>query len=138
MLSRLSDMNFVQDLCEDLYEMFKVQVMSTPPPPVSACLRSPANSRCSCPLQTDKGFDKTMFERQMSVMRGQVSFSAFSRHFLRLSSQFFLSSVPHFHCLLCKPVTTHFNLISHLPPCCFLSLDMCCFRFGRCFRSPTV
>lgn len=23
-LSRLSDMNFVQDLCEDLYEMFKV------------------------------------------------------------------------------------------------------------------
>ncbi|XP_020797558.1 phosphatidylinositol 4-kinase type 2-beta [Boleophthalmus pectinirostris] len=43
-LSRLSDMNFVQDLCEDLYEMFK----------------------------TDKGFDKTMFERQMSVMRGQV------------------------------------------------------------------
>ncbi|XP_061584269.1 phosphatidylinositol 4-kinase type 2-beta isoform X2 [Cololabis saira] len=43
-LSRLSDMNFVHDLCEDLYEMFK----------------------------TDKGFDKTMFERQMSVMRGQV------------------------------------------------------------------
>lgn len=26
-LSRLSDMNFVQDLCEDLYEMFKVWVM---------------------------------------------------------------------------------------------------------------
>lgn len=24
-LSRLSDMNFVQDLCEDLYEMFKVR-----------------------------------------------------------------------------------------------------------------
>ncbi|XP_023816683.1 phosphatidylinositol 4-kinase type 2-beta isoform X4 [Oryzias latipes] len=43
-LSRLSDMNFVQDLCEDLYELFKA----------------------------DKGFDKTMFERQMSVMRGQV------------------------------------------------------------------
>ncbi|XP_035024898.1 phosphatidylinositol 4-kinase type 2-beta [Hippoglossus stenolepis] len=43
-LSRLSDMNFVQDLCEDLYEMF----------------------------MTDKGFDKPMFERQMSVMRGQV------------------------------------------------------------------
>lgn len=43
-LSRLSDMNFVQDLCEDLYEMFKA----------------------------DKGFDKTMFERQMSVMRGQI------------------------------------------------------------------
>lgn len=24
-LSRLSDMNFVQDLCEDLYELFKVR-----------------------------------------------------------------------------------------------------------------
>ncbi|KAL2097592.1 hypothetical protein ACEWY4_006799 [Coilia grayii] len=43
-LPRISDMNFVQDLCEDLYEMFK----------------------------TDKGFDKTMFEKQMSVMRGQI------------------------------------------------------------------
>ncbi|XP_058497501.1 phosphatidylinositol 4-kinase type 2-beta [Solea solea] len=43
-LSRLSDMNFVQDLSEDLNEMFK----------------------------TDKGFDKPMFEKQMSVMRGQV------------------------------------------------------------------
>lgn len=28
-LSRLSDMNFVQDLCEDLYEMFKVRPTST-------------------------------------------------------------------------------------------------------------
>lgn len=27
-LSRLSDMNFVQDLCEDLYEMFKVRFIS--------------------------------------------------------------------------------------------------------------
>lgn len=27
-LSRLSDMNFVQDLCEDLYEMFKVQLIA--------------------------------------------------------------------------------------------------------------
>ncbi|MBN3315943.1 P4K2B kinase, partial [Atractosteus spatula] len=43
-LSRISDMNFVQDLCEDLYEMFK----------------------------TDKGFDKATFEKQMSVMRGQI------------------------------------------------------------------
>ncbi|XP_055766361.1 phosphatidylinositol 4-kinase type 2-beta-like isoform X3 [Salvelinus fontinalis] len=43
-MSRLSDMNFVQDLCEDLYEMF----------------------------MADKGFDKTMFEKQMSVMRGQI------------------------------------------------------------------
>lgn len=79
MLSRLSDMNFVQDLCEDLYEMFKVQVMPTPLPLPRSLRVSPANS-CSLPLQTDKGFDKTMFERQMSVMRGQVS------HFLCLSS----------------------------------------------------
>ncbi|NXQ20535.1 P4K2B kinase, partial [Peucedramus taeniatus] len=43
-LPRLSDMNFVQDLCEDLYELFK----------------------------TDKGFDKATFENQMSVMRGQI------------------------------------------------------------------
>ncbi|KAJ8247764.1 hypothetical protein GJAV_G00250050 [Gymnothorax javanicus] len=43
-LSRISDMNFVQDLCEDLYEMFK----------------------------TDKGFDRATFEKQMSVMRGQI------------------------------------------------------------------
>nr|XP_044986292.1 phosphatidylinositol 4-kinase type 2-beta isoform X2 [Jaculus jaculus] len=43
-LPYISDMNFVQDLCEDLYELFK----------------------------TDRGFDKTTFESQMSVMRGQI------------------------------------------------------------------
>lgn len=43
-LPRISDMNFVQDLCEDLHELFK----------------------------TDKGFDKATFENQMSVMRGQI------------------------------------------------------------------
>ncbi|XP_056671596.1 phosphatidylinositol 4-kinase type 2-beta-like [Monodelphis domestica] len=43
-LPRVSDMNFVQDLCEDLYELFKI----------------------------DKRFDKTIFEKQMSVMRGQI------------------------------------------------------------------
>ncbi|KAM4710350.1 phosphatidylinositol 4-kinase type 2-beta [Discoglossus pictus] len=43
-LPRISDMNFVQDLCEDLYELFK----------------------------NDKGFDKPTFEKQMSVMRGQI------------------------------------------------------------------
>jgi phosphatidylinositol 4-kinase type 2 len=37
-------MNFVQDLCDDLYVLFK----------------------------QDKGFDQHMFERQMSVMRGQI------------------------------------------------------------------
>ncbi|XP_078725369.1 phosphatidylinositol 4-kinase type 2-beta isoform X1 [Lampetra fluviatilis] len=43
-LPKISDMNFVQDLVEDLYELFK----------------------------EDKGFDRTIFEKQMSVMRGQI------------------------------------------------------------------
>ncbi|XP_044623589.1 phosphatidylinositol 4-kinase type 2-beta isoform X3 [Equus asinus] len=40
----ISDMNFVQDLCEDLHELFKM----------------------------DRRFDKATFESQMSVMRGQI------------------------------------------------------------------
>jgi len=43
-LDKISDMNFVQDICEDMYGLF----------------------------MTDKGFDKQMFEKQMSVMRGQI------------------------------------------------------------------
>lgn len=43
-LPLLSDMNFVEELCSDLYELFK----------------------------QDKGFDKRLFERQMAVMRGQI------------------------------------------------------------------
>ncbi|XP_075145473.1 phosphatidylinositol 4-kinase II alpha isoform X3 [Haematobia irritans] len=43
-LPQLSDMNFVEELCADLYYLF----------------------------QQDKGFDKRLFERQMSVMRGQI------------------------------------------------------------------
>lgn len=43
-LPYISDMNFVQDLCEDLYELFK----------------------------NDKKFSKATFENQMSVMRGQI------------------------------------------------------------------
>ncbi|XP_048249471.1 phosphatidylinositol 4-kinase type 2-alpha-like isoform X1 [Haliotis cracherodii] len=43
-LPQLADMNFVQDLCDDLFELF----------------------------QTDQGFDKSTFEKQMSVMRGQI------------------------------------------------------------------
>jgi len=42
--SKLADMNFVQDICDDLYNLFK----------------------------TDKGFDRHMYEKQMSVMRGQI------------------------------------------------------------------
>ncbi|KAK2727811.1 phosphatidylinositol 4-kinase type 2-alpha-like isoform X2 [Artemia franciscana] len=40
----ISDMNCVQDLCDELYRLFK----------------------------TDKGFDGILFERQMSVLRGQI------------------------------------------------------------------
>ncbi|TRY76462.1 hypothetical protein TCAL_09578 [Tigriopus californicus] len=43
-LPKLADMNFVQDLCDELYNLFK----------------------------TDKGFDRHLFEKQMSVMRGQI------------------------------------------------------------------
>uniref|UniRef100_A0A1B6C7D0 Phosphatidylinositol 4-kinase type 2 n=1 Tax=Clastoptera arizonana TaxID=38151 RepID=A0A1B6C7D0_9HEMI len=43
-LPYLSDKNFVQDLCDDLYQLFK----------------------------QDKGFDRHLFEKQMSVMRGQI------------------------------------------------------------------
>lgn len=43
-LPLLADMNFVQDLCDDLYLLFK----------------------------QDKGFDRSFYERQMSVMRGQI------------------------------------------------------------------
>jgi len=43
-LSSISDMNFVQELCDELFELFS----------------------------TDKGFDRQVFEKQMSVLRGQI------------------------------------------------------------------
>lgn len=43
-LPKLSDMNWVQELCNDLYNIFR----------------------------KDRGFDKSTFEKQMSVMRGQI------------------------------------------------------------------
>ncbi|XP_065352218.1 phosphatidylinositol 4-kinase type 2-alpha isoform X1 [Cloeon dipterum] len=43
-LPQLSDPDFVEDLCADLYQL----------------------------LKQDKGFDRHLFERQMSVMRGQI------------------------------------------------------------------
>jgi len=43
-LPLLSDMNFVQELCDEMFNL----------------------------LKSDKGFDRHMFERQMSVMRGQI------------------------------------------------------------------
>lgn len=44
LLPKLDDTNFVRELCEDLRQVFK----------------------------RDKGFDKKLFERQMSVLRGQI------------------------------------------------------------------
>lgn len=43
-LPKLSDMNFVQDLCDEINSLF----------------------------ETDKGFDRHLHEKQMSVMRGQI------------------------------------------------------------------
>ncbi|XP_055607404.1 phosphatidylinositol 4-kinase type 2-alpha-like isoform X1 [Uranotaenia lowii] len=43
-LPLLSDLNFVEELCNELFELFR----------------------------QDKGFDRGLFERQMSVMRGQI------------------------------------------------------------------
>jgi len=43
-LPKLRQPNFVQDLCDELYNLFK----------------------------TDKGFDRHLFEKQMSVLRGQI------------------------------------------------------------------
>ena len=43
-LDKISDMKFVQDICNDMYGLF----------------------------MTDKGFDKQMFEKQMLVMRSQI------------------------------------------------------------------
>lgn len=90
-------------------------------------------------LQTDKGFDKTMFERQMSVMRGQVSISACCSHqplclgstYLALIS---LSPLPHY---VSPPLfaqthhdhtsTTSTNLLSFtLHPCQLLLLHLSC------------
>lgn len=98
-LSRLSDMNFVQDLCEDLYELFKVPVAPCLCGRSVSCRKAALTKNVLCP-QADKGFDKTMFERQMSVMRGQVSFTctpllfcfffSFSASFLCFASSHFL------------------------------------------------
>lgn len=43
-LHQLSDMNFVQELCDELFTLFS----------------------------SDKGFDRNIFEKQLSVMRGQI------------------------------------------------------------------
>lgn len=90
------------------------------------------------PLQTDKGFDKTMFERQMSVMRGQVSIlkktvpiSLVLRLFYfpplcspsSLLCSTFLSFAPLAR-LLRSLVPIHLNLISHTPPSSIVMLHL--------------
>ena len=64
-LPLISDMNFVQDLSDELYNVFKVCI---------SVLNRNFRGRFTFfyLLQNDKGFDRHMFERQMSVMRGQM------------------------------------------------------------------
>ena len=64
LLPKVSDMNFVQDLCDDLHDLFRVSKLkrgckhSVHLPPIH--------------FQTDRGYDRSMFEKQMSVLRGQI------------------------------------------------------------------
>ena len=67
-LDKLSDMNFVQDICDDLHTLFQVGRNDN----YEICT---INLKIELNLQTDKGFDRLMFEKQMSVMRGQVRFA---------------------------------------------------------------
>ena len=56
-------MNFVQDLCDDIQKLFRVG---------SSYNNHTCYCYCYCYFQTDKGWDKSMFEKQMSVLRGQI------------------------------------------------------------------
>jgi phosphatidylinositol 4-kinase type 2 len=62
-LPLISDMNFVQDLSDELYNVFKVCISVLDIAEVDLHIHL---------FQNDKGFDRHMFERQMSVMRGQM------------------------------------------------------------------
>ena len=74
-LPKLSDMNFVQDLCDEMYNLFKV--ITTYMMMVFRFANSPfilhrlLSYRFSN-FQTDKGFDRHLFEKQMTLMRGQI------------------------------------------------------------------
>ena len=69
-LDKLSDMNFVQDICDDLHTLFEVSRNYI----YEICLNNHLETSLFF-FQTDKGFDRLMFEKQMSVMRGQVRFA---------------------------------------------------------------
>ena len=76
-MDKLSDMNFVQDICEDLHTLFEVDISKT-------CL---ILLKTVIFFQTDKGFDRLMFEKQMSVMRGQVRLAFFRLLVYKLLTQ---------------------------------------------------
>jgi phosphatidylinositol 4-kinase type 2 len=70
-LDKLSDMNFVQELCDEMYNLFKVRSTFLTTRTVFL-KRYSVNAVFFLDLQQDKGFDRHMFEKQMSVMRGQI------------------------------------------------------------------
>lgn len=64
-LEKLKDTDFVQSLIDELRRLFKVLT------PIVLQSRS-LQTTCTFISQTDKGFDRSTFDKQMSVMRGQV------------------------------------------------------------------
>lgn len=66
-LPHLSDLNFVEELCGELNQLFKVCL-----PYMNALYLKNLFYFYFLYLQQDKGFDKRLFERQLSVMRGQI------------------------------------------------------------------
>ena len=76
-LPKLSDMNFVQDLCDELYNLFKVSnhrinLRKYLHYIIWWSYTSGLVFNTISLFQTDKGFDRHLFEKQMSVMRGQI------------------------------------------------------------------
>lgn len=65
-MDKLKDPDFVQSLVDQLRRLFKVSEFSVVDVyPVHSSFFIP-------PLQTDKGYDRSTFDKQMAVMRGQV------------------------------------------------------------------
>lgn len=58
-------MTFVEELCQDLFHLFKVKRF---------CKSILGNWKLIVKLfeQQDRGFDKRTYDKQMSVMRGQI------------------------------------------------------------------
>ena len=79
-MDKLSDMNFVQDICEDLHTLFEVSNID-----ISQIFLILLKTVIF--FQTDKGFDRLMFEKQMSVMRGQVRLAFFRLLVYKLLTQ---------------------------------------------------